>query len=318
MKILYLFGEYYRQCKMDRERIKYGEAVAAHPDVKFRCWGKGHPGYDDKLSVESNVARMVDFQPDIIWVYKPQEYIDFKYCSYPAMVTMNEVSRPEELAEISDHNISLVVYHHGNDLPELDKIAQPGRRFVHSLHGADEDTFLSERPVAGREIACLSSGMTCADFYPLRQRYAALIKDGKVPGVVRPHPGYRLKTWKASEEQFAQYGKVLGNSKIVISCSSIWKYPLSKYTEAMAAGAVVVGDMPDDSVFRSTLGKHLVEVQQDASNDELIATVKDLLADPDRMQLTAAAGRQEYLSGHTNKHYAARLIHAVKDFLGDG
>ena len=314
MKILYMLGEYYRQKKMDRERIKYGEAVERHPDVELKWWGNGYPDHNDKASVAANLARL-EFKPDIIWVHKPQEYVDFKGCGVPSFMNLNEVSRPEILAEISDHNITMVIHHHENDRPELEKVAAAGRVFVHSLHGADEQTFLCTRPIAGREVACLSSGMTCAEFYPLRQRYSVMIKNGKLPGVVRPHPGYRLGDWDACEKQFKRYGDVLGNSKIVISCSSIWKYPLSKYTEAMAAGAVVVGDMPNDSAFKATLGRHLVEVSPEQSNDELAAVVTDLLADPGRMQDISTAGRETYRNGHTNAHYADRLIEAIDGLL---
>jgi hypothetical protein len=133
-------------------------------------------------------------------------------------------------------------------------MAKFGRRMVcHIPHAAKESLFSRySKPWKDREIDILVAGVQSPEIYPERHRLSVAAKGGLLGSRtvhIRNHPGYRLKNHIEVRQQEEEYARTLGNSKFVICCSSIYKYGLSKYVEAVAAGACVLGDVPPEFAY---------------------------------------------------------------------
>ena len=80
----------------------------------------------------------------------------------------------------------------------------------------------------------------------------------------------------------------MGRSKIVLTCSSRWRYPLAHYPQAAMAGACLVADPPDtppdghESLF--------VPTGPQPSSKALRDLVGDLLGNPETARQRAAGG----------------------------
>lgn len=311
MKVLYLYARRWWDTKMSIGRILYGEAVARHPDVELRFSGVGWPGWGDNASVTKNIADSM-FVPDWIWVYKGEDYPTLRECPIPKLVTFNEANAQKTLAEIEAADATLVGFHHENDAPRWQHF---GRRTFTLPHCCDVDELAG--PLSERPIECLATGVRADRVYPLRGRMMDAIITGRLRGTVRKHPGYRLASNETIRQQHADYLAQLRSAKIALCCSSIHRYALAKYTEAAAAGCLVIGDMPDDSVFRDTLGKFIVDIPANSCAEEIADTVEYWLNRPDESQARVDAAKEVVRRNLTTRHYAERIVNGIKSARSD-
>ena len=309
MKILYLFPRQLYETKMSIGRVLYGEAVSRQPGVTLKFWGEGWDGYDNSLSVAENIERSGEAW-DILWAYKADRLKGF--CDAPGkkVVCFNECWDRKYLDEAAGANV--IIFHHSSDMRLWRDESLPSKPAIHHLlHGADSEYFHPRQ----KTIDCLASGVSSPAIYPLRERLHRFVREGRLPGITRPHPGYRLRSAAECRGQYRDYADDLGAAKIALCCSSKHRYPLAKYAEAMLAGCAVAGDMPDDELFRSTLGRHMIELDPAWDDIKIVGTIRDWLRQPNELQLLAEAGRQEVLRSFTTDHYAKRFIEAVGDRL---
>lgn len=312
MKILYLFPRKLYHAKMSRGRVLYGEAVARQPGVELRVSGEGWPDWRDADTVSANLERW-GWAPDLIWSYKAESLRGLDRYPCRKLVCFNEAWAPKTLEEIRAADADVIVFHHAGDIPQWRFLEAEGVKLVHLLHCADHETFApSGMPLASRTTACLLSGVQSPEIYPLRARFAKLLRSGAIPGVIRPHPGYRLETEAANVQQYRDYAGQLRTARISLCCSSRHRYPLAKYVEAMAAGCAVVGDMPDDPEFRETLGRHILQVDPSWPDARIAAFINDWLARPDELAVIAAAGQAMAIREFTTDRYAERLLDAIR------
>lgn len=84
-----------------------------------------------------------------------------------------------------------------------------------------------------------------------------------------------------------------------------------RYFEAMGAGAALLTDVITESGVEELFeaGRHYLVYRSD---EELIATIKDLLADPEKARVIGGAARAEIEARHTYDHRVERLKAAVK------
>lgn len=248
-------------------------ALQQRPDVHVTVTGPGWMNWDDTLCMADNL----DKEPnhfDAIWWYKPDRCIEPEKRACPAMVCYNESNWDDWKAfrECKASKADVVVIHHQTDIeqfrPPLSVANGYQPRQLHWMaHAADCEFFAKHSlPWSERDIDCLVTGVLSPEIYPLRCRMATMVRDGRLPGVVHNHPGYRLANLGACECQRERYAKMLGRSKIALVCSSIHRYGLAKYVEAAAAGCCVAGDVPPD--FALTLGPAML-VLDDMSDEEI-------------------------------------------------
>ncbi len=309
MKLLYLISRHLHLKKMDRTRAKYAEAIARQPDVDLKISGSGWGDWDKSRSVKANLDAG-DWKPDAILVYKPGDHIDVDNCGVPRIMEFNEAYDRKTFREIELGRPVLVIAHQEADVP---RIARVGVKCIHLPHCADKATFYRDEE-HDRPIDCLLTGSRNPEVYPLREKWAKLIESGKLKGEIRRAPGHRLEPAQA-ERQFREYAAHLRRAKIVLVDSSIYQIALSKYIEGIAAGCVVVGDMPKDIKFEYTLGKYIGQVQLDASPEKLLEIVHRVLDSPEKSNVLRRAAYACYLQSFTTDHYAKRFVEAVRSLL---
>jgi glycosyltransferase involved in cell wall biosynthesis len=138
----------------------------------------------------------------------------------------------------------------GRERPGVQANAARLRRqiFVQVPHHVRTDIFA---PPAGgddaRDIDVLLVGRTRPDVYPLRGRWERLLARGQWKNAVHFGTRYSYKSAWTEEERLAQqteYANLLRRARIVLSCSSFWRYMLQKFTEIPATGAFLVSDVP--------------------------------------------------------------------------
>jgi hypothetical protein len=312
VKILYLYARRWYDAKMSIGRILYGEAIGRHPGVELRFHGVGWDGWDHRATVDENLAAL-GWKPDLIWVYKPEDYPTLPDCQIPKLVIFNEANAPKTLAEIYGADARLVGFHHPSDMPRWTYLES--RRTLFTLpHCCDIDTVA--KPLAERPVACLATGVRADKVYPLRGRMMDLIHKGHIQGTVRSHPGYRLKSNAEIRQQYETYRAELRSAKLSLCCSSVHKYPLAKYIESAAAGCLIVGDAPDDMVFMDTVGQYMVKIPDDADDDAIVDAVEYWLGHPREAQEMADAAKEEVRRGFQTSHYAERLVDVIGRHLG--
>ena len=103
-------------------------------------------------------------------------------------------------------------------------------------------------------------------------------------------------------EMFRRYAR----AKIVFN-KSIKNDVNMRYFEAMGAGAVLLTDALVDNGVSDLWepGRHFVQYR---SEDDLLASFKALLADPDRLREIAEAGQKSVLEHHTYDHRARQIV----------
>jgi hypothetical protein len=308
MNFVYFYPRFYYERKMSMGRVLYGEAVQRRFGVKFKWWGPGWEGYDQTKSVTENLLKL-DWEPDVLWFYKAEGLIGVKEAPGVKLVCFNEANDPKTLKEIDEACADVVVFHHESDMGRWD-IPQ---KKVHQLHCVSPE-FFEDISIEDRQNDCMLTGAIAESIYPVRARFQNLIQNGDIPGLIRKHPGYRLAGRQACTEQYMAYCAHLCRSKISLCCTSIYKYPLAKILESMAAGCLVVSDMPDDEEFKGNLGSYVVDVG-DLDSKGTADSINGMLynwGDPLIGEM-AAGGRDAVLSKYTTSNYATGIIEGCRE-----
>ena len=298
------------------------EAIARRDDVELVLSGPGWPDYDLSRPVRENLERLMPDADLVLW-YKPLGAQDVpalvrpRELKVPACLRFNEAwwPRRQAMKEVIASGTELVICHHANDVPRFRRFRGWQPLVRHIPHCAERSVFA---PAAlaqpQRPIPVLLTGKIQKRTYPLRYRLERLIRSGRVPGEVRAHPSYDMETEAEALAQVQAYADHLGRAKIVVVDSSRYRYPLSKYTEAAMAGALVLGDVPESPP--PGFADFVVPIDRRASDRKIVETVSGWLENEPLRSHRAERGRQLVLARYTQEHYAAAWAGVVCEFLG--
>ncbi len=103
------------------------------------------------------------------------------------------------------------------------------------------------------------------NFYPFRKKSIQIIKSDKsINFFYKKHPGYLFqKDIKEKKIVGKEYYKILEDSKIAITCSTIYKIPIPKIWEIMSTGAMLMVDKMDNiKITGLKKGINFVEVNE--------------------------------------------------------
>ena len=316
LKILFLCSKYFHDSKMSRGRFQQKAAIGRMPGVELKTWGTGWPGYRDDLTVQENLDPS-GYAPDLISIYKGEDHRATCDTVAPRECAWNEawavVEKDRCKKEIEEHKIDLAIFHHQIDRDIIGP-SLPSSVSHHSIpHCAPAWMADHSRPWEERDIPVLLSGVISKEIYPVRQKFFNVIKSGRVPGAqIRQHPGYRIKN---VDNQFVEYAKELGRTKIAICTASKYSYALAKYPESAMAGCCMIGDVPPEYVRRGRLGEAIVPILPDDSEDVIADRLNALIADDGRAKETATRGQRIAAVSLTMSVYAARYVSIVAEFL---
>jgi hypothetical protein len=136
---------------------------------------------------------------------------------------------------------------------------------------------------------------------------------GRLPGEVRSHPGYRTTSVAETSEQFVDYARHLGRSRIALTLGITYRYALAKYPEAAMAGCLLIGDVPEE--LAPTLGRYMVRLEPDMPDEQIVDTVAWWLENDQAAQEMAAQSYALARSAFTMEHYAERFVQVARAFL---
>lgn len=305
MRILYLMPYSLYQTKMSASRRLYPEAVAQLPGVDMVWSGIGWPGYDESKTVKQNLG-----DADCAYVYKGKGLKGLE--EYPVrLAAFNEAHEATNtVGEIVDAKANLVVFHHEQEYIRFQRSSPYWpTRFVHIPHCASRFSENEDRP-----IDCLVTGVLSEKIYPLRCQMARLIKSGRLPGEVRPHPGYRLKNVYECRKQHLEYLEHLSKAKIILACTSICRYELEKLIDAMASGALLITDLPNSDLFRNCFGDKIVQVLPDSLDEEIVRAVQWWLDHPKEARRRAWDAQDTARQFDLN-YYARQILSHISSVL---
>jgi glycosyltransferase involved in cell wall biosynthesis len=106
-----------------------------------------------------------------------------------------------------------------------------------------------------------------------------------------------------------RYAEILSRCKIFIFGSSIFKYPVSKYFESMACGALVMADEPQSAdALHFAPGWNFVEINR----DDWVRKLDYYLSDDEEREKIAGRGHETVMRYHTARVRAQQLVSNLK------
>lgn len=320
--MLVLFPKAYWEKKHSPVRRHAIQAIQNHPEIDCVVSGQGWDNYIDNATLPSHMRRLMPDGCDVVWMYKSngggrperpphvQPLIEWKSIDALKVISINEFWWDAETRKREVDGFDLAIAHHENDLP---RFAEVGISAVHIPHSANVDVFRRTKPIEKREIDCLITGSISENHYPLRCRLRNLVVSGRLSGELRAHPGYWQSNLSVNDAQIKNYADHLGNAKISLCCSSKWRYALGKIVESMQCGCLVVSDMPDDKLFQRTLGKYIVEIDNQMIDEQIVSIIRDWLSRPLEMIEQAKAGQELAIAEFSMQRYADKFYSAISN-----
>jgi hypothetical protein len=304
-RILYLFDKKYWENRMDRNRFHSIDAISKHKNVELI---KNGPGWSDF----ENAKQIVDkYNPDLIIWYKPLDIVGFENIeNIPKCLRYNEMYDIEwTTKEIVESGSSLIICHHENDIKNYKHLKNV--KFYHNPHCSEENIFKNYNEEKLYDV--LLVGNLDPFFYPLRSRFKKLLNQLEIAGIktkILKHPGYTITD---VEEQTINFAKEINRSKITITCSSRFKYALSKYSEIPLCGSLLIADIPDEDV--DWYKQWIVEINDKMSDLEIVDIIKHYINHDEEREKKIKKSIELNLQSRTQKHYAEKFVNIFHEYL---
>jgi hypothetical protein len=305
-------------------------------------WGPGFDGWDPALTMDLNVYRRFGRLEEFDAVFLSHSYSSLAVRhtppsaaflgNKPTVVLLHEVLAVEEfdpfrtrspICDVSAIDIVLHAYAESEMDPYYASRAKARvddgksrlatQTIEHVQHHVRSDLFSTpETGDTPRDIDVLLVGRCHTPLYPLRARWAQLIKDEHWKSALHFETPYgRQHTWTDAErsKQQQDYANVLKRARIVLCCSSYWRYMLGKYTEIAASGAFIISDVPTHMPLEFIENMGVVSAQM--TDEELVQVVNGWLEASDESR-SHAAHLGEYVRGHMGmQDFWAKVDNAV-------
>ena len=299
------------------------EAIGRHSEVRLIVSGPGWPDYNQHVTVQKNLDNIFPDANLVLW-HKPlgsdstPSLGSPHQLKVPTCIRFNEAWWPRQKAlnEVLSAGSKLVICHHANDIPRFNSRHAKELTIRHIPLCAEKSIFAKAAlPDEKRDIPVLLTGFIHKRVYPIRYRMQKLIQANRFPGKIRQHPSYEMKDEAATIRQVHEYAEQLGRAKIVLVDSSRYKYPLAKYTEAAMAGALVLGDLPNDPP--PGFQDFLVPISRWNSNRKIIKTILSWLNNDEQRIERAKQGQTIAATNFTQESYAQQFVDIAREFLGE-
>tara|TARA_A100001011_G_scaffold248059_1_gene256309 strand:- start:697 stop:2331 length:1635 start_codon:yes stop_codon:yes gene_type:complete len=310
MNILYLVNKNTYFKKMSRIRFHSIKALSNITYVKY--WGLNWANYNNNLSVQENINTL-HIKFDIVIVYKPLELKNFKDINLIKCIRYNEMWDVKwTLKEIEDSGSQLVICHHLNDCQKYQNMNIPNVKFIYIGHCADKNIFKNYN--LKNEYDVFLAGAIGNYHYPLRNRFLKILNKLNEKGykcLYRKHPGYEHSD-SYTDKYLIEYATYINKSKIVLACSSKWKYRLGKYIEIpMCNSAAICGDIPTDNADNYN---YVIEIHNNM-NDEQIIQVIEYYLNNEKERIKKVKNGIEFSNNYTQEKYANKLLSEIHLFI---
>jgi len=292
-------------------------ALEKHPEVKIVRTGPRWGGWDEKASLKQNIERLMP-DADVVFMWRPFGIVEFGgFRGADERIDQLKVSAYQDspvkgAIEAKNAGLDLLFYH---DHWDRQFFQDCGVRSVYLPLAVNLDLFGEwGNNQEGRSTPILLTGNTQQQTYPLRYRYERILRHKRgIQGRIRPMPGYRMKSLDHVMQEQKRYVRSLCNSRIsiVTSCPHI-PLTLRKYFESMAAGCVLVGDVPHSPPDDVKSCINVVSMKM--SDAELVATANRLVNDPKECERQRQRNRK-IAENYSYTEFAKRWVSAVKESL---
>ncbi len=298
MRILFLCDRIYWQNKVPRTRFHAVEAIGKIAEVVS-------DGPARQLSIRCNVPDIDAY--DWILVYKPEQYIGWHEDLPPVVTTFNDAwETKSRIRDIRLPRCKVVIMHHANEM-DVWQTRMPDVKFVNIPYPINPSVFRDYGLPKTTDI--LLTGCVDEKIYPLRYRFAQLIKAGAFApykAEIRKHPGYRLAD---PEQEAIDYAKALNSARICLVDPSKYGYAAEKYHEIPACGSVLCGYVPDER--QDEFSDFMIPIHPKADDELIVRTIKDYLSFPTVLEDMSRRGMEYVHSQFTVDHYAQRFLEAL-------
>lgn len=324
MNILHLVPRDTFERKMSRERFSWMDAVADQVRPHgVHTTGPGWKDWHDELSARDNVRVYLSERtgeqareslPHLIMAYEVEGLAG---SPIPVCVILQEAyNRPKTLKLLADTDPALVIFTYQNEMAQYHaELEAAGRQVTVIPHSADDTVFKDYG--LPKTIDILIAGNMNAEIYPFRARLARLAwRELRKRGYSvqwLPHPGYTLppKAGLVGE----QYARLLNASRLVITCTSRYKYALAKLAEIPLCRALPVSDLPAErQVFFS---KTMLNVEPWMLDREILTRIEDVLDDEAEWLRRVQLAHDKIDQRLPMRFWAERFIYWGRRFLGE-
>ena len=220
------------------------------------------------------------------------------------------------LKEIRESNSQLVICHHLNDYLKYSEMGLKDVKFVYIGHCAEKSIFKNYNLSKKYDILLVG----CISYhYPLRNRFIKLLDElnNKYKCHVHKHPGYDHSD-AYTDKYLKDIAHVINKSRIVLTCTSRYKYRLGKYIEIpMCGSSAICGDIPDSNVNDNNLKDDygfIIDVNIKMTDKEIIDKISYYLDNEDK-RLEKVEKGLEFSQKYTQDFYAEKLFKELLIFL---
>lgn len=335
MKIVYLVPRSVYDTKMSRVRFQQIAAIGECVPVVWTGPGWNEPGassmaqevgmaappWSSDRTPAENIARIKignssdlrDLCPELVIAYEVDGLVGLP-C--PVVTQFNEAYDTAKVDQyVRSNGVSLVIFHHQNDMGRYWWWPQDKYTRVHVPHCADATVYRDYG--LDKDIDILVAGNLNDYYYPFRYRLRGLARDWlrkrgyKVE--ILAHPGYTLpgRSGTVTGQAFA---RMLNRSKLVFTCSMRYNYALAKYSEIALCKSLAVADIPGErkEFFRETI----LNVEPWMTDAQITRIVEDVLDDESGLLAKATArAYDQTVASYTMGNYAGWFLHAATELL---
>lgn len=311
-KILYVTPKQLYDSKMSIGRRLYVESLRTD-GCRVDITGPGWPDWfvDDLGAFLERQRVYGEEAPDAIIAYKTGYIANMDASGVPVATCFNEANdRTKTLDDLEATQATDVFFHHVSDYVKwVDELVQKGKR-CHLTHHCAPENPNGNRPFQDRDIAIGLCGVISPEIYPVRTAFAE-------SGIcsIRRHPGYRIPNVL---QQYDDYMQWLSRVKVLVCCSSKYKYPLAKIHEGLAAGCVVVSDSPECPFLRGIPYLNAIDNRQATAlttDREAVIRMKDRLTELGQQAEQGGwpdKSIQQWKNRFTMSHWARNFLSSMR------
>ena len=290
-------------------------AIERHPDVKsFLYSGIGWDNYDESRTVSDNINVLYPNveKPDLIMLFQPQLYKGIADVDTLKCWRLNEMYSTLSGESISKFKIDIFMFHHLNELMRFREFKELKGSFLENIPQlVDIDIFKNYKEK--KEYDLLLVGFVDRKHYPFRCRLKKLMEGNwkhKYNCKVLKHPGYTSENPAKIQVDFS---REINKAKITLTCSSKYKYALSKYVEVPRSYSLLAADLPDEG--HDFYSSYMLVLDPNDSDDILEGKLKYYLENSEEREKLVRKGYDLVTKERNQKVYADSFVNIVKKYF---
>ena len=315
MNILCLHSRKLYEENIGRTFFSGYSAIERHPDVKrFLYSGIGWDNYNENRTILDNINVLYSNveKPDLIILFQPQLYKGVADVDILKCWRLNEMYSTLSGENISRFKIDILMFHHLNELIRFREFKELKDSFLENIPQL-VDTNIFKNYKEKKEYDLLLVGFIDREHYPFRYRLKKLMEGkwkSKYNCRVLKHSGYTSENPAKVQVDFS---REINKAKIVLTCSSKYKYALSKYVEVPRSYSLLAADLPDER--HAFYSSYMLVLDPKDSDSVLEDKLKYYLDNSEEREKLIRKGYDLVTKERNQKVYADSFVSIVKKYF---